>query len=126
MISDEVYSRVTFTPTFTRLATISPLIAAHTITIGSIGKLFNATGWRLGYAIGPAALIRPVQATHFLLCYTTAGPVQKASISGLREADRIGWWEQNCAEVKAKVDSFCEVLDELEIPVQKYLFNTFC
>jgi len=116
MISDEVYSRIAFTPSFTRLASLSPSIAANTITVGSVGKLFNATGWRLGYVIGPAELIHPIQAAHFILAYTTAGPVQKAAIEGLKEADRTGWWDVNRAQVKAKVDSFCDVLDELNIP----------
>lgn len=123
MLSDEVYSRIAFVPNFTPLATVSPSIAAHTLTVGSIGKLFNATGWRLGYVIGPPELIHPVQAAHFVLCYTTAGPVQKAAIEGLKEADRIGWWEQNCVEVKSKVDSFCEVLGELNIPVSLDTFS---
>ncbi|TAQ84799.1 hypothetical protein B7494_g6875 [Chlorociboria aeruginascens] len=34
----------------------------------------------------------------------------------LKEANRIGWWETNRVEIKGKIDSFCEVLDELEIP----------
>lgn len=117
-----MYSRVAFTPTFTRLAIISSSIAANTVTIGSVGKLFNATGWRLGYVIGPATLIQAIQDAHTLLCYTTAGPVQKAAIAGLKEADHIGWWEQNRSEVKSKVESFCEVLDSLEIPVSHQYF----
>jgi kynurenine aminotransferase len=127
MVSDEVYSRVAFTPTFTRLSTISPEIAANTFLVGSVGKLFNATGWRLGYVIGPSDLIHPVQAAHFLLCYTTSGPAQLATVEGLQEANRTNWWEQNRVEVKAKVDSFCEVLDELDIPVsfQHPLLITF-
>jgi kynurenine aminotransferase len=117
LVSDEVYSRIAFVPSFKSLATISPSIAANTLTVGSLGKLFNATGWRLGYIIGPAELIYPVKGAHYILCYTTAGPVQKAAAEGLREATRTDWWEENRAEVKSKVDSFCEVLNELEIPV---------
>ncbi|PQE06941.1 kynurenine aminotransferase protein [Rutstroemia sp. NJR-2017a WRK4] len=116
MVSDEVYSRVAFTPNFTRLSTISPEIAAHTILVGSVGKLFNATGWRLGYVIGPSDLVHPVQAAHFVICYTTSGPAQLAAVDGIQEANRTDWWEQNRVEVKGKVDSFCKVLDELEIP----------
>lgn len=120
VISDEVYSRIAFTSPFTSLVTISSSIAANTLTVGSLGKLFNATGWRLGYMIGPAELIYPVKVAHYILCYTTAGPVQKAAAEGLRIADQTVWWDENLAEVKGKVESFCEVLNELGIPVSRF------
>ncbi|CAG8949626.1 hypothetical protein HYFRA_00007860 [Hymenoscyphus fraxineus] len=116
LVSDEVYSHLAYTPTFTSLASISPSIAANTITVGSIGKLFNCTGWRLGHAIGPASLIHPVQVAHYVLCYTTSGPPQKAAVEGFLEADRLDWWEENRREVKGMVDGFCGVLDGLGIP----------
>ena len=89
----------------------------RTLTVGSIGRLFNATGWRLGFVIGSAQLIGAVQFAHTLLCYTTAGPVQEAAAFGLVEAERRGWWEENMKQVKGKVARFCEVLDELGLPV---------
>lgn len=117
ILSDEVYSRIAFTPNIPRIAAESPAVAAHTLTVGSVGKFFDATGWRLGYVIGPSALVSPVQAAHILLCYTTAGPAQKASVEALKEAESTGWWDQNRREVREKLDSFCEVLNELELPV---------
>lgn len=117
ILCDEVYERIHFMPSFTHIAALSDAITAHTLTVGSIGKLFNATGWRLGFVIGPAPLIGAVQFAHTLLCYTTAGPVQEAAAFGLVEAERRGWWEENMKEVKGKVTRFCEVLDELGLPV---------
>ena len=110
-------------PSFTHIAALSGAIAAHTLTVRSIGKLFNATGWRLGFVIGPAQLSGAVQFAHTLLCYTTAGPVQEAAAFGLAEADRTRWWEENMKQVKGKIASFCEVLDELGLPV-RMLFAT--
>ena len=117
ILCDEVYERIHFMPSFTHIAALSDAINAHTLTVGSIGKLFNATGWRLGFVIGPAQLIGAVQYAHTLLCYTTAGPVQEAAAFGLVEAERRGWWEENMKQVKGKVARFCEVLDELGLPV---------
>ncbi|ODV89988.1 hypothetical protein CANCADRAFT_31087, partial [Tortispora caseinolytica NRRL Y-17796] len=51
ILSDEVYDRLYYTP-FTRIATLSPEISARTITVGSAGKTFAATGWRIGWLIG--------------------------------------------------------------------------
>lgn len=47
ILSDEVYDRLYYVP-FTRIATLSPEIENLTITVGSAGKNFYATGWRVG------------------------------------------------------------------------------
>jgi len=47
ILSDEVYDRLYYVP-FTRIATLSPEIEKLTITVGSAGKNFYATGWRVG------------------------------------------------------------------------------
>ncbi|KAG5922188.1 hypothetical protein E4U42_005570, partial [Claviceps africana] len=46
ILSDEVYDRLYYVP-FTRVATLSPEIEALTLTVGSAGKNFYATGWRV-------------------------------------------------------------------------------
>lgn len=47
ILSDEVYDRLFYTP-FTRIATLSPEVERITLTVGSAGKNFYATGWRVG------------------------------------------------------------------------------
>ncbi len=47
ILSDEVYDRLFYVP-FTRIATLSPEVEKITITVGSAGKNFYATGWRVG------------------------------------------------------------------------------
>lgn len=47
ILSDEVYDRLYYVP-FTRIATLSPEVEKITITVGSAGKNFYATGWRVG------------------------------------------------------------------------------
>lgn len=47
ILSDEVYDRLFYVP-FTRIGTLSPEIARLTLTVGSAGKNFYATGWRVG------------------------------------------------------------------------------
>lgn len=50
ILSDEVYDRLFYVP-FTRMATLSPEVEKITITVGSAGKNFYATGWRVGMSI---------------------------------------------------------------------------
>ena len=63
IVSDEVYDRLYYTP-FTRIATLSPEIGRLTITVGSAGKNFYATGWRVGWLIGEPHLIKYCGAAH--------------------------------------------------------------
>ena len=117
ILSDEVYERLHYTNIFHRIATLSPEIARHTVTVGSIGKAFNATGWRIGYAIGDRDLIKHVQNAHIILSYSTAGPSQIAAAVGLEKAEEEGYWEKNRQDMKSKIDCLCEVFRELELPV---------
>lgn len=47
ILSDEVYDKLYYVP-FTRIATLSPEVERLTLTVGSAGKNFYATGWRVG------------------------------------------------------------------------------
>ena len=60
-----------------RVATL-PGMWDRTITIGSAGKTFSVTGWKLGWAIGPDNLIRNCQVAHQNCIYTCNTPCQEA------------------------------------------------
>ena len=116
ILSDEVYDRLYYTP-FTRIATISPRLADLTLTVGSGGKNFYATGWRVGWLIGPEHLIRHVSAAHTRICYSSVSPLQEATAIGFEKADEVGFWEESVKEMKGKVDRFNKVWTELGLPV---------
>ena len=116
LISDEVYERIAYGSHFTRVASVDPAIAARTLTAISLGKLFNATGWRVGFVIGSADLVHYVQAMHVFLAYASSSPAQEACAEGLLEAERNGFWEENLRDVENKVKRICNVLDELGLP----------
>lgn len=48
----------------------------RTITIGSAGKAFSATGWKLGWSVGPEELLAPIKAVHQNCVYTCSTPTQ--------------------------------------------------
>ena len=117
ILSDEVYDRLYYVP-FTRIATLSPELYERTITVGSAGKAFYATGWRVGYLIGPPHLIKYVAAAHTRICYSSVSPLQEASAVAFEKADAEGFWEESRNEMQGKIRRFCEILDELDIPVR--------
>lgn len=116
ILSDEVYDRLYYVP-FTRMATLSPEIEKLTITVGSGGKQFYATGWRVGWLIGQEHLIKYVSAAHTRICYSSVSPLQEATAIGFEEADKYNFWETSKKEMKAKVDKFNAIWDELGLPV---------
>ncbi|THV70234.1 hypothetical protein D6D19_03075 [Aureobasidium pullulans] len=115
ILSDEVYDRLYYTP-FTRMATLSPEIANLTLTVGSGGKNFYCTGWRVGWLIGPEHLIQPVSAAHTRICYSSVSPLQEATAIGFEEADKHNFWDETKAEMRGKIDRFVAVFDELGLP----------
>ncbi|KAF2773186.1 PLP-dependent transferase [Teratosphaeria nubilosa] len=115
ILSDEVYDRLYYVP-FTRIATLSPEIAKLTLTVGSGGKNFYATGWRVGWLIGPEHLIKYVSAAHTRICYSSVSPLQEATAVAFEQADAHNFWDESKKEMKGKVDRFTQVFDELGLP----------
>ena len=60
-----------------RVATF-PDMWERTITIGSAGKTFSVTGWKLGWAIGPENLLRNCQVCHLNSINSCSTPLQEA------------------------------------------------
>ncbi|KAL8966596.1 MAG: hypothetical protein Q9183_003299 [Haloplaca sp. 2 TL-2023] len=116
ILSDEVYEHLIYGPIFPRLASICPAFAAQTITVHSIGKAFNATGWRVGYTTGPPDLIGAVKNAHIVLSFTTAGPAQAAAATSLEEAQKNGYWDSRRTRMERNIEIMAKVFDELGLP----------
>ncbi|XP_043242761.1 kynurenine aminotransferase-like isoform X1 [Amphibalanus amphitrite] len=77
-LSDEVYEWMVFKPAeHIRIAGL-PGMWDRTITVGSAGKTFSVTGWKLGWAYGPAKLMHNLQVVHQNTLYTCSTPLQEA------------------------------------------------
>lgn len=88
VISDEVWEHVLLDGRqFTPIATL-PGMAERTIKIGSAGKIFSLTGWKVGWMVASVELARVVSRAHQFLTFTTAPNLQQAVAFGLNEGDR--------------------------------------
>ncbi|KAJ8298987.1 hypothetical protein KUTeg_023047, partial [Tegillarca granosa] len=77
-VSDEVYEWLVYDKKqHIRIAKF-PGMWERTITIGSAGKSFSVTGWKVGWAVGPAHLISPMQLYHHHSIRTLCTPTQEA------------------------------------------------
>jgi N-succinyldiaminopimelate aminotransferase len=82
-ITDEVYEHILYDGTaHTRLATLLGM-AERTLTISSLGKTFSVTGWKIGWAIGPADLVNGVNRAHQFITFAVAAPLQAAAATAL-------------------------------------------
>lgn len=78
MISDDVYEHMVFDQSRMVRVAAMPGMWDRTITIGSAGKTFSVTGWKLGWAYGPAHLIRNCGVVHQNCVYACPTPLQEA------------------------------------------------
>ncbi|KAG8899962.1 hypothetical protein FRB99_006341 [Tulasnella sp. 403] len=113
VMSDEVYEALTFDgKEHIRIANL-PGMWERTVTVGSAGKLFAATGWRVGWLIGPPDLIRPTLAATTRIVFCSNSPLQEAAAAGLEEADKRGYFEQTVNEYKVRRDTLLRAFDEI-------------
>jgi N-succinyldiaminopimelate aminotransferase len=87
VISDEVWEHVVLDGrSFAPLATL-PGMAERTIKIGSAGKIFSLTGWKVGWMVAAPELTDVVARAHQFLTFSTAPNLQAAVAYGLSEGD---------------------------------------
>ncbi len=78
VLSDEVYEHLIFQGEAISISTF-PGMRERTIVLGSLGKTFSCTGWKIGWAIAPAPLASAVQSAHQFLTFCAPAPVQAAA-----------------------------------------------
>jgi aspartate/methionine/tyrosine aminotransferase len=87
LICDEVWEAMVFDgPPHLSPLTL-PTLRTRTVKIGSAGKIFSLTGWKVGWAIAAPPLAARVAQRHQFLTFTTATPLQWATAAGLALPD---------------------------------------
>jgi len=105
VLTDEVYEHLIFDGAeHVPLATFDGM-AERTVTISSAGKSFNTTGWKIGWACGPAPLIAAVRAAKQFLTYVGGAPFQPAIAHALR--NEMAWVAELRASLQNKRDRLC-------------------
>lgn len=118
VLSDEVYERMVYpaadgTPTtHVRLATL-PGMWERTLTLGSAGKTFSVTGWKIGWAIGPVPLVHAVLMAHQWIPFTVATPLQEAVAAAVVQAPKENYYEWLATTYQAKRDKLLSALEDV-------------
>ncbi|XP_023243200.1 kynurenine--oxoglutarate transaminase 3-like [Centruroides sculpturatus] len=119
-IMDEVYEWIVYRGhEHVRMATL-PDMWERTITIGSAGKTFSVTGWKLGWAYGPENLMKALSLLHQNVVYTCPTPIQEAVAVGFEnEIERLGtpnsYWKELSDMLEEKRDKMAKFLSSSDI-----------
>ncbi|KAJ1833021.1 arylformamidase [Coemansia sp. RSA 2711] len=115
VISDEVYEHLTYGIEHISIATL-PGMWERTVTVGSAGKLFGVTGWRVGWAIGPAELIQPTLSAHTRIVFTTNTPLQEGVASAFEQAVANGFFDSQREEYERRRNRLMAIFDDVGLP----------
>lgn len=117
-IADEVYEWMTYPGhKHFKIATL-PGMWERTVTIGSAGKTFSVTGWKLGWSIAPEKLLLGPKLVHQNCVYTCPTPIQEAVAEGLelemaRRSSPDCYLTSLALELLPKRDQLAQVLESL-------------
>ena len=111
VITDEVYEHLVFDVEHVPIATL-PGMAERTLTLSSAGKSYSFTGWKVGWATGPAELVAAVLAAKQWLTFTSGSPLQPAVAHAL---DELQDWPADLArDLRDRRDLLCDGLASIE------------
>lgn len=126
VVTDEVYEHLTFDDRdHVPIATL-PGMFDRTVTISSAGKTFSFTGWKIGWATGPADLVAAVEGAKNWLSYSSGAPFQPAIAHALDHEETFH--EQLRDDLGRRRDFLCDGLHslglEVHVPQGTYFVTT--
>ena len=90
------------------------LPSAYSLLIFAL-ESFAATGWRVGWLIGPPSIINPTLAASTRIVFCTNSPLQEAAAAGLEQAAANRFFETQLREYQERRDLFVSAFDRLGI-----------
>jgi methionine transaminase len=108
IVSDEVYEHLIFDRAQHESMARHPELAERSFIVGSFGKTYHVTGWKVGYAVAPAALSTEFRKVHQFVTFSTSTPVQYALADMM---DRPGTLRELGPFYQAKRDLFLRLME---------------
>ncbi|AHJ66645.1 Aspartate aminotransferase [Granulibacter bethesdensis CGDNIH4] len=114
-ICDEVYEHLVYAPSRHIPLRTLPGMSDRCLRIGSAGKTFSLTGWRVGYVTGPKSLVSVVMRVHQNLVFAIAPNLQRAVAVGLNAPD--SYFAELSDSLRQKRDRLHDGLTEIGFDV---------
>jgi aspartate aminotransferase len=84
ILSDEIYEHILFDGRqFTSFGAACPELRDRTLIVNGVAKAYAMTGWRIGYAAGPAPLLKAMNTVQSQSVTSVAAPMQAAALAAL-------------------------------------------
>ncbi|SNR61848.1 pyridoxal phosphate-dependent aminotransferase [Blastococcus mobilis] len=115
VLTDEVYEHLVFDGAHHVSMAALPGMRERTLVVGSAGKTFNVTGWKIGWICGPAPLVSAVRTAKQFLTYVNGGPLQPAVAAGLALPD--AYFTAVAQDLQYRRDVLVRGLAEAGLPV---------
>ena len=125
VLCDEVWEAMVFDGTPHVSALAIPALAERAVKVGSAGKIFSMTGWKVGWTVSAPQLAERIAARHQFLTFTTPPALQWAAVAGLALPDV--WFEAQrtrYAALKARLVSGLEAAGFVVLPASGTWFIT--
>ena len=123
-IADEVYEHLTFDGRKHKTLFAFPDVRDRVVRIGSAGKTFSVTGWKVGYVTADAKLMAPISRAHQFVTFTTPPALQTAVAFGLRLPD--AYFDGLKAALQARRDFVVEGLEKIGFAVDRVDADLLC
>jgi methionine aminotransferase len=94
ILSDEVYEHIIFDGVEHQSVARYPSLAQRSLIVYSFGKTFHATGWKCGYCVGPANLMKEFRKVHQFMVFSVNTPLQYALAEYMRDPENYNGLEQ--------------------------------
>jgi aspartate aminotransferase len=113
VLSDDIYEHIHWGPeSFTSFATACPSLIDRTVTTNGVSKAYAMTGWRIGYAAGPAELINAMKTVQSQSTTNACSVSQAAAVEALN-GDQSCVRDMNAA-YRERHDYFVRALNEID------------
>ncbi|MCH2198251.1 MAG: methionine aminotransferase [Flavobacteriales bacterium] len=109
VLSDEVYEHIVFDGKQHASCALSPILAAQSLIVGSFGKTYHLTGWKIGYIAAPEALMTEFRKVHQYNVFCVNHPLQYAIAEFMKEDG--GHVAELSSFYQKKRDLFIDALD---------------
>jgi methionine transaminase len=108
VLSDEVYEHLVFEGARHISLLQHPTLSPRTLVLASFGKIFHATGWKVGYVVAPPALTDEFRKAHQFAHFSVSTPMQVALAEHLAEGEP---WTERVAFLAAQRTTFRDRLE---------------
>lgn len=113
IMADDIYEHLVYsTGTFATPAAVEPRLKERTLTVNGVSKAYAMTGWRIGYAGGPAALISAMEKAQGQTTSGSSVPAQRAAIAALDGEQ--GYLTDRLTSFRERRDMVVAMLNEAE------------